>query len=45
MRVLRIAVAVVLLLSLVSPVAAQDEGAPSFFSVTSDRTYHAGREN
>src|SRR5271167_2891832 len=39
MRLLRAAVAFVLLLSLVSPLVAQDENAQAFFSITSDRTY------
>src|SRR5271157_5663527 len=44
MRLLRATVAVLLLLSLLSPLLAQDDSAPSFFSITSDRTYLPGEK-
>ena len=44
MRLLRAILAVVLIHLLVSPVIAQEEAGPAYFSITSDRTYQPGEK-
>ena len=44
MRLLRVAVTVLLLLSLGFPLIAQDDNEPAYFSVTSERTYLPGEK-
>ncbi len=44
MRLLRVMLAVVLIHLLVSPVIAQEEAGPAYFSITSDRTYQPGEK-